>query len=136
MGRILWVFVVLVGFAGMAEAQGSATNSSINQLSNKTVWDVGSSIGLLSANPLPSNQPYSSDWYFSGRYAVSIGRYWTDHLKTELEFVTSNQTERYVPRVSNTPGVPPAYTYTARERHTLRQVSGRPYSEKLVAVLR
>jgi hypothetical protein len=117
MGRISWIFVVLVGFvAGSANAQTLA----------QPKWDVGSSVGLLSASPRPSDEPYGSDWYFEGRYAVSIGRYWTEHLKTEVELVTSGEGERFAQRYSTAPGVPPySYPYTVQERHTLRQVSGR-----------
>jgi hypothetical protein len=114
--RISWIFAALLAIpTGRAEAQQFEPPK----------WDASATIGLLSADPSPTDEPYSDDWYFVGRYAASIGRYWTDHFKTELELVTSNGGERYVQRFSNVPGVPPAYTYSVHERHTLRQVSGR-----------
>ncbi|HWI20248.1 MAG TPA: hypothetical protein VNT81_20985 [Vicinamibacterales bacterium] len=118
MRRISWIFIIFVGLVvGSAEARQAADHPR---------WDAAASIGLLSANPAPADDPYTGDWYFEGRYAASIGRYWTEHLETELEFVASTEGERYVQRYSTAPGVPPTYSYTAHERHTLRQVSGRP----------
>ncbi len=125
MRRILWVFVGLFGFAALAEAQDATASSSIQKLNNKTGWDVAATAGLLSSNPAPSEHPYADEWYFAGRYAVSIGRYWSPHLKTEIELVNATEGERYIERVANLPGVPHSYVYTAREHHTLRQVSGR-----------
>lgn len=126
MRGISWIFVVLAGVvgAGAAEAQSAGTGTDTKPISNPK-WDAAVSIGLLSADPAPASNPYGGDWYFEGRYAASIGYYWTTHFKTELEATTSGQGERYVQLDSSTPGVPPAYTYTAREHHTLRQVSGR-----------
>lgn len=118
MRRITWVFTLfLIGASGVAEAQ--------TKLNIQPRWDVGASAGLLSVNPSSTDNPYGGDWYAVGRYAASIGHYWTTHLKTELEIATSSEGERYVSRIANVPGIPASYTYTARERHTLRQVSGR-----------
>jgi hypothetical protein len=117
MRRIALIFIVTVSF--WADLAGAQTSS------DRPKWDAAASIGLLSANPAPADDPYGGDWYFEGRYAASIGRYWTEHLKTELELMTSTEGERHVQHYSTVPGVPPFYTYTAHERHTLRQVSGR-----------
>lgn len=125
MRRITWIIVVFLRLAGLAEAQDAAEASSIDALSNEARWDVSATAGLLSSNPAPSKHPYANEWYFAGRYAVSIGRYWSPHLKTEIELVNTSEGERYIERVANLPGVPHSYVYTARERHTLRQVSGR-----------
>jgi hypothetical protein len=81
--------------------------------------------GLLEANPRQSDGPYGDDWYSKGRYGVWVGRYWTDHLKTEVEFATSGEGSRYVQRYSSAPGVPPYYPYSVREQFRLHQVSGR-----------
>jgi hypothetical protein len=117
MRRISFIFVVLLGFfGGTAEAQQPA----------QPKWDAGASVGLLSASPSPVDEPYGGDWYFEGRYAVSIGRYWTDHLKTEVELLTSGEGERFTQRYSSVPGAAPySYPYSVQESHTLRQVSGR-----------
>jgi hypothetical protein len=117
MRRTWWICVVLLGFL--------APDSEAQQLANPK-WDVGASVGLLSASPSPADEPYGGEWYFEGRYAVSIGHYWTEHLKTEVEFATSGEGERYIQRYSSVPGAPPfSYPYTVHESHTLRQVSGR-----------
>lgn len=127
MRRITWVFTVLLGLgAGGAEAGQSAPAKAEVALRKPPQWDVAGSVGLLSSSPAVSEQPYGDDWYFEGRYAVSIGRYWTEHLKTELELVTSGEGERFIQRYSNVPGAPPySYPYSIHESHTLRQVSGR-----------
>src|SRR5688572_17346109 len=99
MRRTLWICVVLLGFvARAAEAQSASAKPRVDKQPAQPKWDVGASVGLLSASPSPADEPYGGEWYFEGRYAVSIGRYWTEHLKTEVEFVTSGKGERYIQR--------------------------------------
>lgn len=125
MRRILWIIGVLLWLGGLVEAQETDEKVSIDRLRDESGWDVAATAGLLSSNPAPSEHPYANEWYFAGRYAISIGRYWSPHLKTEIELVNTTEGERYIERVANLPGVPHSYVYTAREHHTLRQVSGR-----------
>lgn len=89
-------------------------------------WEVGVTAGFIQANPREgSEEPYRDDWYFTGRYAVSAGRFWSRHLETEVEFATTGNGERYTNRYSNVPGVPTYYTVNIRERFRVHQLSGR-----------
>lgn len=125
MRAISWVFLILLAFATSAIAQTTVTSTTSGTQLDSKRWEVGASVGLLSTNPAPSDHPYANEWYFTGRYAASLARYWSEHFKTEIEIANTNAGERYVDRIANLPGVPTSYVYTVRERHTLRQVSGR-----------
>ena len=103
-----------------------------NQLSNagpqqpaRPRWDVGVTAGFFQANPRQGDDPYGDDWYFQGRYGVSIGRFWTTHLKTEAELSTTGEGTRYTHRFANIPSVPAHYPIGVQEHFRLRQVSGR-----------
>ena len=111
MRRTLSIFAVLLAISGVAEAQPS--------------WDVAVSIGTFGVSPQMPREAYSDDWYFDGRYAASIGKYWTDHIKTEIEFAHSGEGSRYVQRFVDAPGVPPHYSIPAEEYNRLQQLSGR-----------
>ena len=113
MRKAIFILPLLLGIVSSAEAQPS--------------WDVGATIGTFGIAPEPHTRPdgYSDDWYFDGRYAVSIGKYWTDHIKTEVEFAHSGEGSRYVQRFVDMPGVPPHYPIPAEEFNRLQQLSGR-----------
>jgi hypothetical protein len=114
MRRIAWIFTILLGICGSAAEAQSVPK-----------WDVGATAGLVEARPAAPDSPYDNDWYFEGRYAVSVGRFWTDHLKTEIEFATTGEGSRYAQRFANIPGVPPNYPYGVQEYYRLHQTSAR-----------
>ncbi len=111
MRKSAWFFVLLLGFWGTAEAQ--------------PLWDAGATLGSFSSAPPTPQQTYRDDWYFDFRQAVSIGRYWTDHVKTELEFATTGEGSRYTQRFSNVPGVPAQYPISSEDYYRLQQVQAR-----------
>jgi opacity protein-like surface antigen len=111
MRAITWGFVIFVGLSGVAEARQS--------------WDAGATIGSFGASPQTPPATYNDEWYFNARYAVAIGKYWTDHIKTELEFSGSGEGSRYVQRFVDVPGVPPHYPIGAQEYSRLQQASAR-----------
>ena len=111
MRKTLFILPMLLGLVASAEAQPS--------------WDIGASIGTFGISPQTPREAYSDDWYFDGRYAVSIGKYWTDHIKTELEFAHSGEGSRYLQRFVDAPGVPPQYSIPGEEYNRLQQLSGR-----------
>jgi opacity protein-like surface antigen len=115
MRRSAWIFVVLLA-TGTAEAQTTVPQQR---------FDVGATAGLMAYNPSEQRNGYGDDWIAEGRYAVSFGRYWTDHLKTEIEFSTSGDAERYTQRFVTVPGVPPGYSISAQEHYRLHQLSAR-----------
>ena len=112
MRGIALIFVGFLGVGVTAEAQQPS-------------WDAGVTIGTFGISPQTPREAYSDDWYFDGRYAVSIGRYWTDHIKTEIEFANSGEGSRYVQQLVTAPGVPPHYSIPGEEYNRLQQLSGR-----------
>ena len=49
-------------------------------------WDVGGVVGWQNVNKSDLSGRSSNDWYNRGLYGGgSLGRYWTDHHKTEVE---------------------------------------------------
>jgi hypothetical protein len=88
-------------------------------------WDVGLTAGFFQANPKNGEGPYDDDWYFQGRYGLSIGRYWGSHLRTEFEIATTGEGTRYTQRYASIPGVPPSYPISVQEHYQLNQLSGR-----------
>lgn len=116
MSRILLLLFALVAFT---PSRGLAQTSAAPE------WDAGASVGLFQSFPGSQQTGYSQDWYFEGRYAASIGRYWTEHLKTEFELASTGEGHRYAQRFANAPGVPPSYTFPVDEFFQLNQVSGR-----------
>ena len=88
MRRISWIFAVLLGIgASTAEAQSQAPQKR---------FDAAVSAGWLEGKPGPNDTPYGDDWFGAGRYGAQIGYYWTEHLKTEVEFARSGEGEIYL----------------------------------------
>lgn len=125
MSRTLLISFSILTLAVSAEAQPSSAQATAGKQLSPPQWDVAGSIGLLSSDPVPSDAPYSDDWYHEARFAASVGRYWTRHLKTELEFATSTEGSRFSNRTSVVPGAPPYYPLSVYENFRLNQVSGR-----------
>ncbi|HEX6164645.1 MAG TPA: outer membrane beta-barrel protein [Vicinamibacterales bacterium] len=115
MRGISWLLPIFLGLCGIAEAQQSPA------------WDVGVTIGTIGVSPQTPQQTYSDDWYFDGRYALSIGKYWTEHIKTEVEFAHSGEGSRYVQQLIDMPGVPPHYSVPGEEHNRLQQLSARVF---------
>jgi hypothetical protein len=110
--KITLIFVVFLGIGGIAEARQS--------------WDAGATAGSFGSTPSQPAPAFGDDWYLNGRYAASIGKYWTDHVKTEIEFATTGEGSRYARLgYANVPGVPPNYPISAQEYYRLQQLSGR-----------
>ena len=85
------LFLLFVG------AVPSAAQTSLTQ----PRWDAGVTAGLTVVRPGDADRPYYQDWYTDGRYAGSIGYYFTKHLKAEFEHAWSGEGSRmlleYVP---------------------------------------
>jgi hypothetical protein len=56
--------------------------------------DTAVIVGWLNVNKAELEE--YDNWYSTGSAGGSVGWYWTDHLKTELEFVVSSEVERDV----------------------------------------
>jgi hypothetical protein len=94
-------------------------------LTKRPDWDVTATAGLFQSKPDGAEGPYGDDGYFTGRYAASVGHFWTPHLKTEVEFATTGEGSRYTNRSANVPGVPAYYPLNVHETFRLHQLSGR-----------
>lgn len=125
MRNSLWILVVFLLIGGSAQAQ---------QLEPPKGWDVSATAGFFNAKPVVTASVegpdgngtlYQDDWYFQGRYAVTIGRYWTEHLKTEVEYAISGEGRRFLQGYKTVQGVPFDYPYYGESFHRLEQVSAR-----------
>jgi hypothetical protein len=115
MRKFLWIFAILLLPAAVAHAQETS----------QPRWDISLSAGLFNARPGQEAGGYQEEWYFAGRYAAAIGRYWTDHFKTELEFATTNEGRRFTQISVPVPGRPYPYPISIEEFRRLQQVSAR-----------
>lgn len=107
MRTLAWMCMALA-VAGTAEAQR---------------WDAGISASAMEVRPEDDGTRYSDQWFLEGRYALSIGRYWTEHLKTEFEFAHASEGSRYVNEMVVLAGTP--YPSAYQQFHRLQQATGR-----------
>lgn len=128
MRRIAWLFAVL-SMASVAEAQSTSAKASVDRPADDATkqprWDVNLGIGAMVAQPGDFSRGYYDDWYSAGRYSVGVGYYWTEHLKTEIEFATSNEGSRYVQEVVRVPGTSIVQPIGVEQFHRLQQTSVR-----------
>ena len=82
--------------------------------------DVTAVLAWLNANK--SGLSDYNDWYNRSAYGgASVGWFWTDHLKTELDFGASSPAELYATKELEIDGV---HTYTASEyRFSTRRIA-------------
>jgi opacity protein-like surface antigen len=114
MRRISWILIVLLAAPAAAVAQSTALPS----------WDVNASAGLFQARPTDDTRGWD-DWYSEGRYSASLGYYWTNHFKTEIEFSVTGEARRYTQEIVSVPGVPVPYPVSTELFHRLQQTSAR-----------
>jgi hypothetical protein len=123
MRRVLLIFAILLA-GGAAEAQ-STSELPFDSAQGMPRWDVNLTAGFLGARPEEVGSPYGDDWYTEGRYGVSAGYFWTRHFKTELEFATSGEGDRYVTRTVTVPGFLGPYPVNYQQFHRLQQATAR-----------
>lgn len=89
-------------------------------------WDFAVTTGLLEGQPGDEDGPghYGADWYTSARLGASVGRYWTRHLKTEVEVMTSTEGFRYAMNEA-TSSDGSSWPYGIQEYYRLSQGSAR-----------
>ena len=110
------IFITLLLTAGAAEAQPV--------IADPPRWDLNLNIGVFGAEPGERDYPYH-DWYADGRYAASIGYFWTEHLKTEFEFAHSGEGSRYIIDYARVPGTGSVHTFSVQGLHRIQQASAR-----------
>ena len=122
MRRFAWIFVVLLT-CGVAEARQSSAPAQTP--AERPKWDFGLTAGLFEVRPDDNNSIYGDEWFFEGRYAASIGRYWTENLKTELEYAVSGEGTHYVQDYVLLPGAPQPYPYSYEQFHRIHHTTAR-----------
>lgn len=111
-----WMLPILLMAASTAGAQPSAPIAK---------WDLNLSAGLFNARPEREPRNTYDHWYSEGRYAIGVGYYWTENLKTEIEFAHSPEGSRYVQDIVNIPGAGQAYPFSFQSYHRIQQTSAR-----------
>lgn len=87
-------------------------------------WDVNFSAGLFQGRDDQLVRGWD-DWYNEGRYAASIGRYWTAHFKTEIEFAATGEGRQFIQQYVAVPGTVINYPISVEVFRRLRQASAR-----------
>jgi opacity protein-like surface antigen len=91
-----------------------------------SAWDVAVTAGSFHGQSInDANSGYWNQWHHAGEWRLTAGRYWTPHLKTEVEFGATGEGDRYVQRFATVPGSPTPYPYGAQESIRHRQGSAR-----------
>ena len=99
--------VVACSFATIVQAQSTTRPAR---------WD-GSVVGgfLVGHSQVSDSELYSDDTYGTGEVAVTVGRYWTTHFKTEVSISGSGEGELYAQRFLTT--APPNGRYPVFSQH-------------------
>lgn len=98
---------------------------SLAQTADPPKWDFSATTGLFSSRPATATTDrYGERWYSSVRAGVSVGRYWTPNLKTEVEVMTSAEGRRYASRTAILAGGT-HWSYGAHEYFRASQGSAR-----------
>lgn len=98
---------------------------SLAQTADPPKWDVSATTGLFSSRPATAaTDHYGDRWYSSARAGISVGRYWTPNLKTEVEVMTSAEGMRYASRTAILPDGT-HWSYGAHEYFRASQGSAR-----------
>lgn len=70
-------------------------------------WDVTAVTGYLGSRPTRTDiDEYGDEWYDTGQVGVTLGRYFSPHLKVEFDLSTSGEGTQLVQRTTRVPGYP------------------------------
>jgi opacity protein-like surface antigen len=114
MRKVSWSFALLLLIAGPAAAQNVEPPR----------WDVNASAGFFQGRPTDDTRGWD-DWYGEGRYAASVGRYWSTHFKTEIEFAVAGEGRRFTQHYVPVPGTVINQPVRVDQFLVLRQTSAR-----------
>lgn len=112
-----WIFIIMLTLAVAAEAQVRTEAPAIKR------WDVSVTAAASEVKPNPNSQRHWDDWFFQGRCAVAIGSYWTEHLKTEIEYARVGEGSTLVQDFKPVPGSPYPYPFMSESFHNIDQLS-------------
>lgn len=127
MRNTVWVLAMVISAAGSmpAAAQtGDPPTFAQGATAGQPRWDVNASAGFFQGRPQDDTRGWD-DWYSEGRYTASVGYFWTNHFKTEVEFATTGEGRRYIQEVISLPNLPVPYPISTEVFHRLRQTSAR-----------
>src|SRR5688500_15975776 len=110
MRKLARIFTVLLS-AATAEAQGPEPPK----------WHVSLSLGFFESRPVDESHSLGDEWYGEGRYAASIGYYWSKHFKTEFEFAHTGEGRRWTHEIVRVPGTEINYPISTEVFHRLQQ---------------
>jgi hypothetical protein len=88
---VVGLLIGILGQTGLAAAQGNRETLQLPR------GDVSLQVGITGTNE-PSVDP-NDNWYGSWNGAVSVGYYWTEHLKTELDAGLTSEGQQWGRRV-------------------------------------
>ena len=107
-------------FTGLLLVPGLA----IAQTPRQPRWDANATAGLFQARPTDDSRGWD-DWYHDGRYAASIGYYWSTHFKTEVEFAITGEGRQFTQQFVSVPGTIVSHPISIEEFHRVQQASAR-----------
>ena len=87
--RLFPAFIVAISFPGLAVAQESSSAPVAKASEDR--FDAAGYIAWLRANRGGIGGQTFRDWFATPRLSLGIGRYWTQHLKTEAELAITGQ---------------------------------------------
>ena len=120
MRRISWVFTVL---ATLVAAPASSQPVAGRPAGSEPDWDLNVSIGAFAARLEDDDAGYYDNWWSDGRYAASIGYYWTRQFKTEFEYAVTGEGSHYIMDFARVPGTPYTHPIQVEVRSRLQQAS-------------
>jgi hypothetical protein len=109
---ITWLFAILL-IPALAEAQASEASF--------PHWDFNVSVAQFNANPDRHEAAYD-DWYATGRVAASIGYYWSENLRTEIEYANTGEGTIFLQEFIRLPNGQ-SYPVSLEESHHLQQAA-------------
>lgn len=109
--RLVTLFVTLFLLSRPAFAQRS--------------WDFTAGTGGWWGRPdgADTAEPYDDEWFGTWTGSVSLGRYWTEHIKTEVDATFTSEGERYIVRQVQFPGERAPRFFTVNQQHQERSVA-------------
>lgn len=122
MGTRKLEFAAVLAFFTFLPAPGAAQQTA----AVTSAWDFAVTAGSFNGQSADDgSSAYRDDWHHAAEWRASAGRYWTPHLKTEVEFGATGEGSRYVQRFATVPGSATPYPYGTQEFVRLRQGSAR-----------
>jgi hypothetical protein len=114
---------ILLALAASAEAQSSGSPRGSSSKPAIDRWDAAGTAAFFNARPGDAEGSYQDEWYFQDRYGIAIGRYWTEHLKSEVEYSISGEGSIYTQSFTTLPGSQGVYPYSIQRFHRLEQAA-------------